>query len=100
MARAPLAGKCKTRLARAIGEAAAARLYEAMLLDRLDMLSSDGLSALGVPIRRVVLVAPEHDGVAALRRLAPRWEVIAQRGDDLGARLSNGLLALTGGTDE
>lgn len=85
MARAPVAGRCKTRLGARIGAEAAARLYEAMLLDTLE-----GLAA--VPARHVLLAAPEDDGVRLLAALAPRgWEVVAQRGDDLGARLANGL---------
>ena len=97
MARAPIAGACKTRLGRSIGDAAAGRLYEAMLLDTLAMFATQRTSTFGLPTRRVLLAAPEHDGAALLRRLAPpSWEVVLQRGADLGARLSNALLDLTG----
>ncbi len=85
MARPPVPGRCKTRLAEGIGAAGAARLYEAMLLDTLHGLAR-------IPGRHVVLAAPENDGVAALRRLAPEpWEIVEQRGADLGERLANGM---------
>lgn len=85
MARAPVAGRCKTRLARVLRAEPAARLYEAMLLDTIEALSA-------MPARHVLLAAPEDDGVAMLRALAPSgWEVAAQHGDDLGARLTNAL---------
>jgi rSAM/selenodomain-associated transferase 1 len=97
MARAPIPGRCKTRLARSLGDAAAALLQRAMLLDTLDLLARR--VRFEVSTRYVVLAAPEHDGVAALRELVPpAWEVMAQRGADLGARLANGMddLALGG----
>ena len=85
MARPPVPGGCKTRLAEGLGYAGAARLYEAMLLDTLHGLGR-------IPSRHVVLAAPENDGVAELRRLAPEgWEVVEQRGIGLGARLANGM---------
>ena len=91
MARAPVAGRCKTRLGRTIGAEGAARLYAAMLADRL-------AAASALPFaRRVVLAAPEDDGPAALRGLAPAgWEIIAQRGADLGARLGSAFGDLLG----
>jgi uncharacterized protein len=46
--------------------------------------------------RRVVLVAPEDDGVETLRAwVPPPWEIRAQEGADLGERLSNGLRLLS-----
>lgn len=79
MARAPVPGRCKTRLAPMLGAAGAARLYEAMLRDSLDAFAGVGAS------RLVVLAAPEDSGVAALRSIASAaWEVIAQEGNDLG----------------
>jgi uncharacterized protein len=89
MARAPLPGRCKTRLAPALGAEGASTLYRAMLLDTLDAL--DTLSG----IRKVVLAAPEDDGAAILRTLVPAsWRVLAQRGRDLGERLANGFTDL------
>ncbi len=89
VARAPVPGRCKTRLARAIGPIPAARLYEAMLRDSLD-------SYARIPARRhVLLAAPEDDGVAALRVLAsPAWEIEPQVGYDLGERLMHAMLSL------
>ena len=92
MARAPVAGRCKTRLAKTLGAEGAARLYEAMLADRLSAVDA-------VPAaRRVVVAAPEDDGVAALRELAPvGWEILEQRGAELGARLGNAFRDLVDG---
>jgi rSAM/selenodomain-associated transferase 1 len=89
VARAPVPGRCKTRLARAIGPIPAARLYEAMLRDSLD-------SYARIPARRhVLLAAPEDDGVAALRVLAPpAWEIEPQVGEDLGERLAHAMRSL------
>jgi len=95
MARAPVAARCKTRLARGIGDEAAAALYRAMLLDTLDLFAER--VRLPIPTRHVLLAAPEDDGVAALRALAPaRWDVVAQRGEGLGPRLLNGVADLAG----
>lgn len=89
MARAPIEGQCKTRLGATIGAAAATKLYAAMIEDSVRGWSRvDG-------VRRVLLAAPEHDGVRALERLAPAgWEVVPQRGTGLGERLANGVRAL------
>lgn len=89
MARAPVPGRCKTRLAKRIGDERAARLYEAMLRDTLEALEAAGFD------RRVVMAAPEDDGVAALRAIAgAAWEVVEQRGADLGERLAGAFEAL------
>jgi uncharacterized protein len=91
MARPPLPGLCKTRLAASIGGDAAAVLYRAMLLDTLDALATCGAD------RLVVMAAPEHDGVARLTSIVPKeWEVHAQHGGDLGARLLHALQLLNG----
>lgn len=84
MARAPVPGRCKTRLARRMGADRAAALYAAMLADRIAAVSV-------LPAeRRVIVAAPEDDGVAVLRAFAPPgWELLEQRGEDLGARLTN-----------
>src|SRR5262247_1082975 len=84
MARAPIAGRCKTRLAGVIGERDAAELYRAMLLDSLDLFGRVGAT------RCVIMAAPEDEGVRALRALAPSgWETIGQEGAGLGARLAH-----------
>ena len=89
MARAPIEGRCKTRLAASLGAAFAARFYEAMLLDTLERLGR-------LPVERhVVLAAPEDEGVRLLEALVPApWQVVAQEGDGLGARLRNGARAV------
>ncbi len=94
MARAPVAGRCKTRLAKTLGAEGAARLYAAMLADRLAAL--DALPG----ARCIIVAAPEDDGVSVLRGLAPAgWEIVEQRGADLGARLGNAFRDLVGGGD-
>jgi rSAM/selenodomain-associated transferase 1 len=96
MARAPIPGRCKSRLAAVVGDVRAAALYQAMLLDTLDALSA----SVHAEARLVVMAAPEDDGVRVLRALAPRrWEVVAQRGEGLGARLADALLRLGAGGD-
>jgi rSAM/selenodomain-associated transferase 1 len=94
MAKAPVPGTCKTRLARQLGESAAAQLYAAMLADRLEAVSAQPAG------RRVILAAPEEGGFSILRTLAPPdWEVVVQRGEDLGARLANAFRDLLRGND-
>jgi len=89
MARAPVPGQCKTRLAATLGEVAAARLYEAMLADSMESYTRVGAT------RNVVIAAPEFEGVRVLSELAPRgWEVIPQEGRGLGERLANAFRAL------
>jgi rSAM/selenodomain-associated transferase 1 len=89
MARAPHPGACKTRLAASIGPGGAAALYRAMLLDTLDAIERT------CDARLVVMAAPEDDGVAALRAIAPvSWEIDAQEGAGLGARLAHAFATL------
>src|SRR5262249_62298668 len=89
MARAAVPGRCKTRLAAAIGDAAAARLYAAMIADSIDAYSRAGAK------RNVVIAAPEHEGLRALQAVVPRsWEVISQAGGELGERLGNAFRGL------
>ena len=90
MARAPLAGRCKTRLVGGVIDAvAAASLYGAMLEDSLAAFAK-------LPAKRhVLLVAPEDDGVEAIRRFVhPPWEIMAQQGEGLGARLAHAFTRL------
>ncbi|HSI03759.1 MAG: TIGR04282 family arsenosugar biosynthesis glycosyltransferase [Myxococcota bacterium] len=89
-ARAPLPGRCKTRLAATIGDEAAASLYEALLLDTLARLSTI------TNARRVLLAASEHDGITTLTALAPEgWEVVPQHTGDLTARLIDAFATLS-----
>jgi rSAM/selenodomain-associated transferase 1 len=93
MARAPITGRCKTRLGRRIGDEAAASLYRAMLLDTLEALAR-------VDARRVVMAAPEDDGVNVLGALAAtiagEWTILPQSGRDLGERLVDAMETIVG----
>jgi rSAM/selenodomain-associated transferase 1 len=93
MARAPVPGRCKTRLAASIGDSRAAELCRAMLLDTLA-----SIERIFARSRLVVMAAPEHDGATLLRALAPpRWEIVAQEGEGLGVRLAHAFKALGAG---
>lgn len=87
MAKAPVAGRVKTRLAATEGAARAAALARAALLDTLEtsanvfpagqrFLALDG---------RLGVVTGQSDGEATL----PGWTVLPQRGHDFAARLGN-----------
>ena len=93
MARAPIVGRCKTRLAKRLGAEGAAALYRAMLLDTLDALGR-------VDARRVIMAAPEDDGVEVLGALAigasSPWSVLPQVGRDLGERLTDAMAKIAG----
>lgn len=90
-ARAPLIGEVKTRLGRAIGEAAALALYEAFLDDTCTL--TQGLGA-----RRVLAVAGDLDE-PHLQRLgkSQRLELEAQGDGDLGARMARAIARHVGG---
>jgi hypothetical protein len=84
VAKRPDPGETKTRLAPPLAPAQAARLYEAFLLDTLDLVRA-------VPQARPFLAylpASERD---YFRALAPDFTLLCQRGPDLGARLDNAL---------
>ena len=82
-AREPRSGCVKTRLASAIGDDAACRLYEAFLADCLA-----GVEALG--LRTWLALTPESS-LAAMGRLHPEADVFHQIGDDLGQRMAAAL---------
>ncbi len=78
MARVPRFGSVKTRLAAAIGPAAASRLYEAFVGDLDERLADGGFTTLWF-----------HWPDEPFRRCVPRaTAVLAQRGRDLGARMA------------
>lgn len=80
VAKAPVPGHCKTRLSPPLTAEEAAAVYQALLLDTAALVERcDG--------ERFMFAAPEHDGVARLRMLFPRWQVVEQRGANLGERL-------------
>jgi rSAM/selenodomain-associated transferase 1 len=92
MARAPIPGRCKTRLLAAHPEEWVAALQRAMLEDTLERL--DTLPA----TVRVLLLAPDGGGAdvrAIVRPSVPRgWDVTLQHGADLGARLESAMSEL------
>jgi len=86
VAKAPVPGLAKTRLAATIGDAAAAEVAAAALLDTLD-----AVAAANVDHRVVALTGHLHDAARAeeLTRALASFTVIPQRGDGLGERLAN-----------
>ena len=88
MAKVPGEVPVKSRLHGALTPAIATELYRCFLLDRLDALA--GLRSI-VPV--VAFTPPEAE--AAMAALAPPgFRLLAQRGDDLGARLTGVIDAL------
>lgn len=84
VAKAPIAGQAKTRLAATVGDQSAARIAAASLLDTLDV-----VEGLGWPV--VIAMAGDLDDAAEGDELAAacgRHRVIAQRGDTFAARLA------------
>lgn len=85
LAKAPVPGFAKTRLARTIGDDAAARLAAAALLDTLEV-----ASATGWPV--VVAMTGELQQAVAERELREALRgcrVVQQRGDELGERIAH-----------
>ncbi|AKV04458.1 Glycosyltransferase [Labilithrix luteola] len=91
MARAPIPGRCKTRLLAHHPAEWVAELQRAMLEDTLAR-----LAALPAAVR-IVFVAPSegHDVQELVRPSLPRgWTTALQKGEDLGARLSHAMREL------
>jgi glycosyltransferase A (GT-A) superfamily protein (DUF2064 family) len=88
MAKAPVAGQAKTRLAAVVGDAAAAELAAAALLDTLDA------GAAAYPPERRVLALSGDLGSACraeeLRTAARDWIVVRQGGQTFAERLVDG----------
>lgn len=83
VAKAPVAGEAKTRLATTVGDEAAARIAAAALLDTLEIVSD-----LGWPV--VIAMVGDLDRAAMRDELASacgRHRIIAQRGDSFASRL-------------
>jgi uncharacterized protein len=78
IAKAPVAGRVKTRLCPPCTPAQAARLARAALEDTLAACDEAGIG------RRVLVLEGDPDGL-----LPPGWELIAQRGDGLAERLAH-----------
>lgn len=93
MAKEPLAGRTKTRLAPFLSPAAAAELYASFLRDALDLARS--LSGVTPLLAYAPLEARRY-----FQRLAPGLDLIPQRGASLGDRLAHVLdRALASGFD-
>lgn len=87
MAKAPLPGVCKTRLARSIGEERAAALYQRFLLDTVDLAGD-------VPDARVSAVCPDTEHAGRLREILPvDVEIIVQEGEGLLAGLASAFVS-------
>ena len=83
MAKAPIRGQVKTRLAPRLGEEGALLLYRALLADKLAQLRQ-------VPgVVPAVAFAPAEAALALREVAGPGVPLIAQRGADLGERLHN-----------
>jgi glycosyltransferase A (GT-A) superfamily protein (DUF2064 family) len=86
VAKAPVPGLAKTRLAASIGDRAAADIAAAALLDTLDAVVAAPVQA------RVVAMTGDLDAACAsdqIRRRLEAFTVVPQRGDDFADRLAN-----------
>jgi glycosyltransferase A (GT-A) superfamily protein (DUF2064 family) len=86
VAKAPVPGLAKTRLAATVGDRVAAEIAAAALLDTLE-----AVAAAPVATRVVALTGALDDAVdaAEIRRRLASFAVIGQRGNDFGDRLAN-----------
>lgn len=86
VAKAPVPGLAKTRLAASIGDRAAAEIAAAALLDTLDAVAAAPVQA------RVVAMTGDLDAACASEEIRHRLDaftVVPQRGDDFADRLAN-----------
>jgi uncharacterized protein len=86
VAKAPVPGLAKTRLAASVGDRAAADIAAAALLDTLDAVAAAPVQA------RVVALTGDVDEACAAAEIRHRLEaftVVPQRGDDFADRLAN-----------
>jgi hypothetical protein len=89
--RSPVAGEVKTRLVPPLAPEAARELYVAMLRDLFDRIQQ-------AKVLPTVFYSGERK--ADLESLVPpRWQVTAQRGEDLGARMAAAFEDLLAGGD-
>ncbi|MBI3241201.1 MAG: TIGR04282 family arsenosugar biosynthesis glycosyltransferase [Chloroflexi bacterium] len=84
VAKRPRPGQTKTRLAPPLSSEEAAQLYEGFLLDTLDLMRS-------VKEAQPILAYLPGDADDYFHCLAPDFELLLQRGHDLGERLDNTL---------
>jgi rSAM/selenodomain-associated transferase 1 len=93
VAKRPAPGQTKTRLSPPLAPERAAQLYEAFLLDTLDLVRS-------VPDTQPFIAYLPEDADGFFRSLAPDFELLLQRGGNLGDRLDQALTeCLTDGYD-
>ncbi len=85
LARRPLAGSVKSRIARDLGDLFAAQLYEAMLLDLLDLLAPQDLRVPGG--RRVIAFDPPESGEWFDSNAPAAFALRPQVGGGLGERM-------------
>lgn len=85
MAKAPVPGEVKTRVARSVGDSAAAELAAAALLDTMDAVEAwvDG----DVPVLALAGDLSRAARAAEIRRRLRQWTVVAQRGPSFAQRL-------------
>jgi glycosyltransferase A (GT-A) superfamily protein (DUF2064 family) len=86
VAKAPVPGQAKTRLAAGVGAPAAAHIAAAALLDTLDAVADAPVAA------RVVALTGSLDDAASVDEIRSRladFTVVPQRGDDFAERLAN-----------
>ncbi|PRC48699.1 glycosyltransferase, partial [Mycobacterium sp. ITM-2017-0098] len=94
VAKAPVPGLAKTRLAATLGNDTAADIAAAALLDTLDAVADTPAAA------RVVALTGNLDDARRADEIRSRladFTVIPQRGDDFAARLANAHLDAAGG---
>ncbi len=84
VAKRPAPGQTKTRLTPPLSPGEAAQLYEHFLCDTLDLMRRVH------DARRIIAYLPDGDR-DYFRALAPDFDLISQRGGDLGERLDNAL---------
>ncbi|MDQ6524003.1 TIGR04282 family arsenosugar biosynthesis glycosyltransferase [Nocardioides sp. LHD-245] len=94
IAKAPVPGRVKTRLAVDIGEHAAARIASVALLDTIDACAS----AVGPGRCRLAVAGDLEDAVDGLRirRALAGWSVVPQVAGSLGGRIAAAFAALPG----
>ncbi len=93
VAKAPVPGQAKTRLAADVGEQAAADIAAAALLDTLDAVAAANVQA------RVVAMTGSLDDASSgdeIRSCLADFTVVPQRGADFGERLANAHLDAAG----
>lgn len=95
-AKAPVAGRVKTRLAPDLGPSGAAALQEALILDTADVVLEAAAGLVPAPALFCAAAEPEDEPVLSAM-LSPAFVVVPQGPGDLGVRLESVLHRLLGG---